>query len=185
MTDDPLEYNLDLAVDKLRQVASDLERFRRDLRTARTLGALKGNVLRAERDFLLVLGSSLNLGAVGIHGAAQILSEQLGETAPEFVEWLTGVVVAPPEPTAEAAQAQALLAWLMLQLESAPSRVRTALGRDLQRIIAGEGGALAGLDSAGLLAELRRPSGGRVGKVAGLGSAGLVLLRLALGVEGG
>lgn len=114
-----------------------------------------------------------------VHAATQLLGE-----APAYVEWLTGVVTQPAEPAPEAAQAQALLAWLMPRLETVPSRVRTALGRDLTRIIAGEGGALAGLDSAGLLAELRRPGGGRVGKVGGLGAAGLVLLREALGVEG-
>lgn len=73
-----------------------------------------------------------------------------------------------------------LMTWLMSRLETVPPRVRTALGRDLTRIIAGEGGALAGLDSAGLVAELRRPGGGRVGKVRGLGAAGLVVLREAL-----
>ncbi|MBK9944279.1 MAG: hypothetical protein IPP13_21985 [Kouleothrix sp.] len=141
---------------------SDLERVRRD-------------PAALDAAALLALGTPLHFAAQGVYAAA----EALGEPMPTFGTWLTGAPETPPDPAPDAAQAQALLGWLMQRAELLPPRARTALGRDLARITSGMGGALAGLDAAGFVAELGKPGGGRVALVDGLGSVGIAALRAA------
>lgn len=188
MTDDPINANLTSAIDSLARVLRELAIARDTLQLLRERGEDSVRRLSLWRDTLIDLGTPLHFGTLALHRAIQDLAAQIGDdpSEPEFSWWLTGVPTRPytAPVTPEMAQAEALLAWITPRIAQLPPRWRTALTRDLQAIGAGRGGALAGLESEGFLAELGRPQGGRVGLVVGLGPLGLSALRGALGVDG-
>jgi hypothetical protein len=180
---DQLDIYLAIAINHLSAVVAELTTARDALQRIYKRGADDPARLRNWQQTLDALHLPLYSGVSSLHTVLELLAARTGRQVPEDpLDWLAPRWPRPERP--EQAQAQALADWLMPQVEQTPPpRVRTMLDRDLQSIIAGRGGTLAGLDNAAFLAELGKPDGGKVGLVAGIGPAGVAVLREVLRVD--